>query len=173
MAHGTKSPCAASHKGNGGIMIRCPLAILFAACLGAQSGPPVFDVISIKPHRVADQRRGLPQFLPGGRFVSTGIPVQFVISVAYNVGFQSVRLTGGPDWLRSPDSVYDIEATPSPDALPAGLPSNVRGEKLRAMLQSLLQDRFHLQIRRETREVPVYAVVPAKGGPKLQKSAIP
>jgi uncharacterized protein (TIGR03435 family) len=35
------------------------------------------------------------------------------------------------------------------------------------MLQSLLEDRFQLKIRRETREVPVYALTEAKGGPKL------
>jgi uncharacterized protein (TIGR03435 family) len=35
------------------------------------------------------------------------------------------------------------------------------------MLQALLEDRFKLKIHRETREVPVYAVTIAKGGPKL------
>ena len=35
------------------------------------------------------------------------------------------------------------------------------------MLQPLLQDRFHLQTHRDTRELPVYALVVAKGGPKL------
>jgi uncharacterized protein (TIGR03435 family) len=36
------------------------------------------------------------------------------------------------------------------------------------MLQALLENRFQLKIRRETREVPVYALAVAKGGPKLQ-----
>jgi len=36
------------------------------------------------------------------------------------------------------------------------------------MLQSLLEDRFKLKIRHEIRDVPVYALVAAKGGPKLQ-----
>lgn len=40
------------------------------------------------------------------------------------------------------------------------------------MLQALLIDRFKLEIRKETRELPIYAVVVAKGGPKLEKAKI-
>lgn len=36
------------------------------------------------------------------------------------------------------------------------------------MMQSLLEQRFHLKIHREIREVPVYIMTVAKGGPKLQ-----
>jgi uncharacterized protein (TIGR03435 family) len=36
------------------------------------------------------------------------------------------------------------------------------------MLQTLLEDRFALKIRRETREGRVYLITVAKGGPKLQ-----
>jgi uncharacterized protein (TIGR03435 family) len=36
------------------------------------------------------------------------------------------------------------------------------------MLQALLEDRFKLRIHREGKEVPVYALVVAKGGPHLQ-----
>ncbi len=36
------------------------------------------------------------------------------------------------------------------------------------MLQALLEDRFKLRVHRETREVSVYALTVAKGGPKLQ-----
>ena len=39
------------------------------------------------------------------------------------------------------------------------------------MLQRLLADRFHLSFHRETREMPVYALVVAKGGPKFKESA--
>jgi uncharacterized protein (TIGR03435 family) len=37
-----------------------------------------------------------------------------------------------------------------------------------SMLRSLLEDRFKLRIRRETRKVPVYVLIVARGGPKLQ-----
>ena len=40
------------------------------------------------------------------------------------------------------------------------------------MVQAMLADRFKLVIHRESREMPVYALVVAKGGPKLQKADI-
>ena len=43
-----------------------------------------------------------------------------------------------------------------------------RGSMNGSMLRSLLEDRFKLRIRRETRDVPVYVLIPAGGGPKLQ-----
>lgn len=36
------------------------------------------------------------------------------------------------------------------------------------MLRSLLEERFHLKIRKETKEIPVYALTVAKGGPHLE-----
>lgn len=36
------------------------------------------------------------------------------------------------------------------------------------MLQALLEDRFKLKIHRETKEVPVYLLTVAEGGPKLE-----
>ena len=41
-----------------------------------------------------------------------------------------------------------------------------RGQML-SMLQSLLAERFKLRVRRETKQLPVYALVIAKGGPKF------
>ena len=141
----------------------------------AQAQPaasPAFEVASVKVHKPGDNRRIFPQFLPGGRFTSAGIPVRMLIAIAYNVGFQSVRLTGGPDWISSMEGVYDIEAKPGKGAIPPGLPGSIRDEKLRLMLQTLLADRFQLKIRRETKELPVYAVVVARSGSRLQKAKV-
>jgi uncharacterized protein (TIGR03435 family) len=44
--------------------------------------------------------------------------------------------------------------------------------KMNQMLQTLLADRFHLEVRRETKEMPAYAVVVAKDGPKLEKAKL-
>lgn len=48
----------------------------------------------------------------------------------------------------------------------------MKGEapKLEQMLQALLADRFNLIVHRQTKEVPAYALVPGKGGPKLKAS---
>jgi hypothetical protein len=63
--------------------------------------PLAFEVASVKPHTPGDNRFSFPGFLPGGRFVSH-VPLLIVIATAYNLPFNpSVRLSGGPDWLRS------------------------------------------------------------------------
>jgi uncharacterized protein (TIGR03435 family) len=147
------------------------IAIGNAANLRAQS-QPAFEVASVKAHKAGDNRRAMPQFLAGGRFTTAGVPLRFLISIAYDVGFQSVRLSGGPDWASSMDSTWDIDATPGKDVVLTGIPSNVRAERLRLMLQALLAERFKLQVRVETKEMSVYALVVGKSGPKLQKSKI-
>ncbi len=66
-------------------------------------------------------------------------------------------IEGEPPWLTS--ETFTIDAKPeSPQIL-----EMMRGP----MLQTLLEDRFGLKIHRVTRQVPVYALVAAKGGPKL------
>jgi len=127
-----------------------------------------FEVTSVKENKT----KGQPGFqvLPGGRLVIANIPLQIIITTAYGLPFQSDRLSGGPDWIRS--DRFDIEATPPPGAIPAGASSKVREDTIRQMLQNLLVDRFKMSIRRETKDQPVYAAVIGKGGPKLEKSKL-
>ena len=72
-----------------GISLGCAMPLRAA-------GAPAFEVTSVKPHKEGDNRRAMPQFLPG-RFTAAGVPLKIVIAFAYNVGFQSPRLIGGPD----------------------------------------------------------------------------
>jgi bla regulator protein BlaR1 len=146
-----------------------------AVGIRAQSQPAphlAFEVTSVKQNKSADWRGMGIEFLPGGRFKATNVPLLIVIATAYDVPFQSSRLSGGPDWIRSDKDKYDIEASAEKDAIPAGSSVKARDEKIKWMLQSLLADRFKLIIRRETKELPVYALVVGKNGPKLQKSKI-
>jgi uncharacterized protein (TIGR03435 family) len=130
---------------------------------------PAFEVAPVKRNVSGANLRIGMSFLPGGRFSATNVPLQVMIATAYNVPFQSARLSGGPEWLREG---YDIEATAEKGAIPVGLPAKARQEKMKLMFQSPLADRFKLTIRRETKELPVYALVVAKTGPKLQKAKI-
>jgi uncharacterized protein (TIGR03435 family) len=41
---------------------------------------------------------------------------------------------------------------------------------MKGMLQTLLEDRFKLRVRRETRELPVYDLAVGKNGPKFRPS---
>lgn len=69
---------------------------------------------------------------------------------------QPFQISGGPEWG---DSVhYDIAAKPD---------TPVNQSDWRVMLQQLLQDRFQLQLHRETKELPIYALVLAHKDGKL------
>jgi uncharacterized protein (TIGR03435 family) len=131
---------------------------------------PTFEVASVKLHAGTDRSTLVPPtVLPGGRFVSR-FPLATLISYAYKLPFnQSARWTGIPDWAGGPQGIYDIEAK---GAMPPGLSMQARNDRVRAMVQALLVDRFKLVIRRESKEMPVYALLVAKGGLKLQRADI-
>src|SRR2546430_86357 len=74
------------------------LAGLFIICLQAQPQTPAsssFEVASVKKHKPGDRRGGGPEFLPGGKFTTSGAPLYILIAIAYDLPFQSDRLTGG------------------------------------------------------------------------------
>ncbi len=137
----------------------------------AQPQPaPAFEVTSVKANKSPDMRGMRMQFLPGGRFSAANVPLRFLLVTAYNLPFQSMRLSEGPDWINF--EKFDIEAKAGDGVIPAGLSDKDRNEKMRLMLQSLLADRFKLAIRRETKEQTLYGLVVAKNGSKLQKAKI-
>ncbi len=148
--------------------------VVIAASGLAQSRPskPQFEVASIKP---ADpNERGMRVgFQPGGRFVANGITVNFLIQQAY--GVRDFQISGGPGWMGS--ERFNINAKPDAETADAiqkgnGNPFD-RNSTMAVMLEALLEDRFHLKMTHETREMPVYDLVVAKGGSKLKESAVP
>jgi uncharacterized protein (TIGR03435 family) len=76
--------------------------------------------------------------------------------MAYNL--QDFQISGGPGWIKS--ERYDI------DAKAEGNPPRRQIEG--PMLQALLKDRFQLRLHRETKELPVFGLVAAKGGLRLK-----
>jgi bla regulator protein blaR1 len=67
------------------------------------------------------------------------------------------QISGGPDWIRF--DKFDVEAKSE---------ANPSVDVLRLMLQRLLEDRFQLRVHRATKQDEVYALVIAKGGPKMR-----
>lgn len=155
-------------------MATCALlgGMFIAGAIGSpqpQSAAVKFEVASIKPHNNGGPK--VWHFLPGGTFADTGLPLQRVITIAYDIPFPDTQLSGGPDWIRSDDDGYDIEAKAPEDAV-KGLSMVEFDDRMRLMLQALLADRFKLTVRREPREQPVYILTVAKNGSKLRKSTI-
>jgi uncharacterized protein (TIGR03435 family) len=118
---------------------------------------PKFDVASIKLSALGIKQVSEVQPLPGGRIHATEMSVMGLIQVAYRL--RPFEITGGPGWLDS--ARYDIEAK-------SDNPANAGAWQI--MLQSLLADRFQLKFHRETKELPVYALVLARKDGKLGPS---
>jgi len=100
----------------------------------------------------------------------TGTNIRNYIRNAYGPGAQlaAAQVVGGPDWLDK--DLYDIQGKPSPDLEVAmkKMTNDDRATQQRMLQQSLLADRFHLKVHFEVREMPVYTLVPAKGGLKIK-----
>ena len=129
-----------------------------------------FEAASIKP---SDPDNFRTSFDPGakvGRFVATGASLKLLVGYAWNK--QMTQISGGPKWLDS--DRFDIEATkgnidvPSP----ASLAQRPMYWQNRAMLQSLLEERFHLVVHNEIKQEPVYELVPVKSGPRLKDATV-
>jgi uncharacterized protein (TIGR03435 family) len=128
--------------------------VLFGASGQSTSTSPVFEVASVKPH--SPEIRGNSVEFSVERFTATNIPLGGLILMAYNI---TVRQISGQDPLLS--ERYDIAAKAE---------HAVSRDQMLRMLQALLAERFKLVVHRETREVPVYALVVGRRGPKLHHS---
>jgi uncharacterized protein (TIGR03435 family) len=163
----------------GATVVALPIVVgvLNAPSIRAQTAPiPKFEVASIKPCKDDDNRKSVGRrggsggdSSPGR--LSTGC---WALNDENNLGliqhayvrfagghanpFHVVPIEGGPKWIRT--ELFDINAKAE------GTPSLEMMEG--PMMQALLEDRFQLKIRREIREVPVYEITVAKGGPKLK-----
>jgi uncharacterized protein (TIGR03435 family) len=129
--------------------------------------PPAFDVISVKPNKSSLGAYGLvtTEFTADG-FRGTNVPIHSLLLQAY--GLHEGEIIGEPAWANS--EVFDIEAkVAGPDVAAF---SKLDSDQLQAMLRQILTERFKLTVHRESRELPVYALSVAKGGPKLKESAI-
>ena len=129
---------------------------------------PSFETASIKVSTIPR-----PQLLDtywGNGFVSTNTAYR-LIQLAYGDNYSPLKpaqVSGGPDWIKS--KVFDIEATVD-DSVVKGewkkLSYDERHKQAMLMLRSLLLDRFKLRVRHETKELPVYVLLLAEGGPKF------
>ena len=141
----------------------CTTMLIFAApaVFGQAAAPPAFEVATIKPTHAGDNRTSL-QITPGGRFNANNVSLKLLMQQAYQI--KDFQITGGPGWIAS--EKFDISAK-ADDSAGQSRPG---ADQIRPMLQALLAERFKLTFHRETKEMPVYALVVAKNGPKIHAS---
>jgi uncharacterized protein (TIGR03435 family) len=135
------------------------LAGAVLAVASSQSQPPgraEFDFASIKPNHA---NRPLSFGANNGQAGGQNVTLRTLIALAYRV--QEFQVSGGPQWVGS--DRFDVE----------GKTQDLKADpdRLRLMLQSLLEDRFKLKLHRETKVASVYALVMEQGDSKMQRSA--
>ncbi len=143
------------------------IALLASAALAQQAAPAptttkplTFDVATIKPTATTDFWRLLPT--PDG-YTATNVSLFKLIGEAYGI-VDPKLISGGPPWIDR--DKFDLEAKFDAASVPGA--QNLTHAQRAAMLQPLLADRFHLKLHHETKALPVFNLVAAKGGPKMQ-----
>ena len=112
-----------------------------------------FEVASVKPNNSGS---GSSHSSSGhGKLTATNNSLRQYIRSAYDLRDYQIS---GPDWLAT--ERYDISATADDD---------VPDDAFMPMMQALLAERFKLEVHRTTKELPMYVLVAAKTGPKLQE----
>jgi uncharacterized protein (TIGR03435 family) len=124
--------------------------------LAQHAAPARFDVATIKPNSANDDRFAYVG-LPGGTLIATGVPLKMLIMEAY--GVKAFQISGEPGWVDT--ERWDLEAKVE------GVQGRLSSPQHGTMLRALLEDRFQLRVRREVKEMLVFALVVGKGGSKL------
>jgi uncharacterized protein (TIGR03435 family) len=119
----------------------------------AADANPSFEVATIKPSN--PDQPGNYFHVDGRNFTTHNISLTGLIEFAY--GIQAKQIVNGPEWIDK--DKYDINAVPDSEGQP-------NDKQWKTMLQKLLADRFALTFHHDKRELPVFALTVAKGGPK-------
>jgi uncharacterized protein (TIGR03435 family) len=145
-------------------LILVTVTITWVVALTAQAPKELaFDVAAIKPS--ADTKAfSFSMVQPGGRYIGQNMTLRLLIKTAY--GVHDSQIVGGPSWIDAEHWDINAKAEGYKDA-------TTFRDQARLMVRPLLADRFKLVLHHEQREIPVYALVPAKAnefGPKFRRN---
>jgi uncharacterized protein (TIGR03435 family) len=139
------------------------LVIAFGTTLVAQTQPvPTtprveFEVASVKPNLGGPESGFSMDITPRGRVTFRNMDLWNLIRTAY--GVRDLQMSGGPAWIKN--RRFDIQAQAAQSA------TEIPRDQVLRMLQTLLEDRFHLKSHHESREGPAYGLTVSARGPKL------
>jgi bla regulator protein BlaR1 len=115
-----------------------------------------FEVTSVKP---ANPDGGSKLNCMGGKgFVAWNQTLLGLMQWSYDLQYGEKRVFNGPPWLDSPGSRFEVQGK---------VARPVSFDECRAMVRSLLADRFGLVLHKESRELPVYVLSVDSKGPKI------
>ena len=121
-----------------------------------------FEVASIKPaeplsaERMMAGQQHISVNVDAARVDFSDVSLAELIRAAYRVKLYQIS---GPDWMTT--ARFDVVAK---------LPEGSKSDQVPEMMQTLLEERFHLVLHNSSKEMPVYALVVGKEGSKLKES---
>ncbi len=121
----------------------------------AKDADPDWEVATVKPSDPNDTG-GQHIRLRGGHVMLLDTTVEQFLLLGY--GVQKSQLAGEPDWAKT--AKWDVDGVPDAEG-------EANWRQLQEMMQKILKERFGLTLHREQREMPVYALIVAKGGSKM------
>ena len=133
--------------------------LLIGTIAGAQVHP-TFEVASVKRAAGGGPPGDIPRNMDGspGSFAMRNVPLRYALEWAYDLKDYEIS---GPDWI-SVQERYDIIAK-------AAGPATT--DEMKLMLQNLLLERFKMNVHRETRDLPVYLLLPGRGPAKVKPAS--
>jgi uncharacterized protein (TIGR03435 family) len=121
-----------------------------------------FEVASVKANKSGDASSAINN-KAGGRFEAVNARLRSLVLEAYHL--QGFQLVNAPDWIGT--ARFDVMAKAEKE---------ITYDEARPMLQALLAERFGLVVHKETRDLPIYALVVARAdgklGPQLTKADV-
>jgi len=127
---------------------------------------PSFEVATIRPSHADDTKLGFR--MTPAEFKVQNASLTDLIRFAYMVK-STAQLPQEPRWINSDKFDIDAKIAESQIEVMKKLTPDHRFEQNRFMVQSLLSDRFGLKLSSQMKNLPVYALVVAKGGPRLKE----
>jgi len=137
------------------------------------SRPLAFEVVSIRPTKFDHESKSSFGPTPDGfRMVSRPLIGLFQIAYVPNRMddsgfFRGSRISGAPDWL-SRSECFDVAAKVSEANIAEWQKPASQPEMLRTMMRALLEERLKAIAHIENKELPVFDLVVARGGPKFK-----
>jgi uncharacterized protein (TIGR03435 family) len=151
-------------RSSGTILIRMrspPLTVLLTPLIvviasGHAQPAPSFEVASVRPsqHNVGPDYNNQITYAPA-EFTGRNVTLKRLIAEAWHCQLNQVF---GPPWLDQNE--YDIAAR---------APEGTSKEQISLMLRTLLSARFHLKEHSDTRQMRVYELTIAPGGPRIHQ----
>jgi uncharacterized protein (TIGR03435 family) len=126
----------------------------------AKDAEPDWDVVTVKARDPNENNGNSSMGMKGSQLALINRTVEVLIMAGY--GMQKSQIVGAPHWIET--ERWDIQGVPD-------VPGRPSVKQMQSLIRKVLAERFGLKLHRESKELSVYAITPAKGGAKMDKSA--